>query len=302
MMESDNAMHSSSSKTRQYGESISPLVKTRRAFTLIELLVVISIIALLIAILLPALSAARNSAKNIQCASNLKQLMVAELAFVTDNKGEFPEARRWMWCDTTTAAPRSGITYSSAQVWDPTLTFSITEGLIYEYVGDNAEAFICPVAADVLVGDLLDPSWQESRLRRNYVQNNNVGKETAADRLGWNNDELDLGKITRPSDLVVLTEENTFRIPGYSRFTMNDGYFLAFIAFFGPDVDCFASFHNAGGDLTSGDANAGFADGHVEFVNYREPDIFSFSGSGPYSSTLQSSSSMYTADSVSNRD
>ena len=67
------------------------LVMSRRAFTLIELLVVISIIALLVAILLPALGAARTSAKNIQCSSNIRQLVASELAFVADYKGEFPK-------------------------------------------------------------------------------------------------------------------------------------------------------------------------------------------------------------------
>ncbi|MFN3167392.1 MAG: DUF1559 domain-containing protein [Phycisphaeraceae bacterium] len=56
-------------------------------FTLIELLVVISIIALLIAILLPALGAARDSARNAQCLSNIKQLATAGYGFSADHKG-----------------------------------------------------------------------------------------------------------------------------------------------------------------------------------------------------------------------
>lgn len=66
----------------------------KKAFTLIELLVVISIIALLIAILLPVLSSARQSAIDVQCASNQKQLSAAAHVFATDSKGKFMRTSR----------------------------------------------------------------------------------------------------------------------------------------------------------------------------------------------------------------
>lgn len=61
-----------------------------RGFTLVELLVVTSVIALLIALLLPALSRARESARVIQCASNLRQVSLATSGYLADCKDTFP--------------------------------------------------------------------------------------------------------------------------------------------------------------------------------------------------------------------
>ena|SRR5688572_5186722 len=64
--------------------------KQKSGFTLVELLVVIGIIAILIAILLPALQRARESARQVQCLSNLKQVATAMFMYTNDNKGWFP--------------------------------------------------------------------------------------------------------------------------------------------------------------------------------------------------------------------
>ena len=60
------------------------------AFTLIELLVVIAIIALLVTILVPALQAAKRQAKVVVCASNLHQIGIGLITYVTENDGRYP--------------------------------------------------------------------------------------------------------------------------------------------------------------------------------------------------------------------
>ena len=61
-----------------------------RAFTLLELLVAVTIIGLLAALLLMSIGRARDSARQAQCANNLRQLGVAYQMYVDDYAEFFP--------------------------------------------------------------------------------------------------------------------------------------------------------------------------------------------------------------------
>lgn len=61
-----------------------------RGFTLIELLGAVAIVILLVAMALPALSSGKAAAQQSRCASNLRQIGTALLAYAADNDGKLP--------------------------------------------------------------------------------------------------------------------------------------------------------------------------------------------------------------------
>ena len=67
------------------------------AFTLLELLVVVFVVALLMSILLPGLRRAKEQARSAACASNARQLTLANAAYASENAGRYcPGAARFV--------------------------------------------------------------------------------------------------------------------------------------------------------------------------------------------------------------
>lgn len=71
-------------------ESIRCGNRRATAFTLIELLVVVAIIVVLIALLMPALASARLQARDVMCASHLRQIGTILNMYAMENSNTFP--------------------------------------------------------------------------------------------------------------------------------------------------------------------------------------------------------------------
>ena len=82
--------------------TIAPARARAPAFTLIELLIVIAIIGVLIGLILPGLARSRQIALRTRCASNLRQLQMAQVAYATEQDdliiaaGDGTEQGSWM--------------------------------------------------------------------------------------------------------------------------------------------------------------------------------------------------------------
>jgi prepilin-type N-terminal cleavage/methylation domain-containing protein len=108
---------------------------SRRGFTLIEVLVVIGVIAILAAILFPVFAAARGKARQIKCMSNLRQMGMALLMYVSDWDDTYPYDVRPRALARAGAAPA----YDGTNKWDG----SPIVGVLSPYLGSSELPF-CP--------------------------------------------------------------------------------------------------------------------------------------------------------------
>lgn len=206
----------------------------RHGFTLVELLVVIGIIALLISMLLPALKKAREHAMVVTCLSNERQMMLATLLYVHDNKGFFPSVR--VVIDPT--APR----------W---------AGMIKPYM-KNDDIFFCPVELS-------------GGRQNNYIANGAFWMFYFHGAYGGQEKPTKITDIRKPSQLAVFWEsvlEQVYTEPDPLVSSSQPGFYYS------PSIPYMAGRHFFGVNKVNGreygSDNIMFADGHGGTFDMKE--------------------------------
>ena len=181
-------------------------MKKYQGFTLIELLVVIAVIAILAAILFPVFAKVREKARQTSCASNLKQLSLAFIAYTQDYDEALPKSGQ------NGATPVCGGVPDGSWVLPEAIDTTVSKvctatqlpvpnGSLYSYV-KSAQVYKCPSDSEADTKTL------------SYSMNSNLSA-------------LAIAGIQEPSNCVLLVDESDDNEIGAGIAGLNNGNFLA---------------------------------------------------------------------------
>lgn len=146
------------------------MIRRHRGFTLIELLVVIAIIGILAAMLFPVFARARESARKIQCLSNVKNIALALEMYLTDYDRFPPDETRqevidFFWSDGGTEGPGGcgvcNYNQTCESIGRPMDANPFLRGpvLLDEYI-KNKDVWMCPSSKTVKGATFIVPDYK----------------------------------------------------------------------------------------------------------------------------------------------
>jgi len=169
----------------------------KKGFTIIELLVVIGILAILMAVTIAVMSRGTESALNVKCETNMRNLAAAcqtygmaeghyplagsvEKMYIDSSRGVrnirhvYTERPGWLSWNSAGAYKNEPTSHTASMGWwtsayeqdDQVRAYCYTNGALYKYVSSNTDVFKCPVHVNKFKKE--PPAWS-------YVMNSYFG-------------------------------------------------------------------------------------------------------------------------------
>ena len=231
------------------------VISPQAAFTLIELPVVIAIIAIIAAILLPVLNRAKQSAQNVTCLNNLKQLELCCHTYSVDYNDYLPpnEAGGFVMAPSSTNGPSvvTNVSWCPGIAPQDTTEANVKAGLIYSY-NNSPGIYHCP-------SDISTVNGYPTLLRtRSYCMDISLYCDSASDTFKKYTDI----RNPSPANLFVFID------------TQEEDIWDGTFGIFGPNSNFDDYWLDLPADRHSRGANLSFADGHVEHWHWKAPKIY----------------------------
>jgi prepilin-type N-terminal cleavage/methylation domain-containing protein/prepilin-type processing-associated H-X9-DG protein len=222
-------------------------------FTLVELLVVIGIIAVLISLLMPALRKARESALDVQCQSNLRQIALAAIFYCNDWNNVLPRA------DSSYDPDLSDPTNPRIENWLVTLEPYLRPGASPDSYKINYRSdplLACPR----FFGDRSNAQFQNYAMNQfmdmaYWLPDNTIALPNANTPLNYK-----ITQIRHPLDIIFFCDKAS-----------GPNAWAPIVTYAPPPSTNFPGFRHGRGEASGhGVANVAFVDGHVGQLNSSE--------------------------------
>ena len=228
------------------------VAESKKGFTLVELLVVIAIIALLMAILVPTLALARSGARKLVCKSNIRQILLANIGYATENDGYYVPAASRMWNLSDDLHRWHGVRPSKNEPFEP------KHGRLAAYL-KNGEIKECPEKVDFSKNDDWNANFERGAggygYNMTYIgsrlwQSADVAAYTRTARAT---------EVARPAQTLMFADTAISNDGTYKEYSFAEQPYLVYAGKVITGVYTSPSIHFR----HRGRANVGWVDGHI---------------------------------------